>query len=127
MVALSSFSFASVALTSFFLVLVAAQVKSVTELFNIDFSTDDNGGCNYIGEARMQQLINEVYQISYASMQLLTAFESTDQATATLQAQRLLGAFFDGQHITVSERKAIRSRWRLCAHCDNHEHVIFVS
>lgn len=74
---------------------VLAAAKRATELFNVDFSTDDNGGCAYMGESEIDKQLQEAFEILSVGRALVDEYDDTDEA------ERLLKAFFGPQPSTA--------------------------
>ncbi|KAK4209913.1 hypothetical protein QBC37DRAFT_390891 [Rhypophila decipiens] len=67
---------------------LARDARTARDLFNVDFSTDDNGGCAYAGENEIDTELEEIYQILNIGTVLVDEWDHADEA------KRLLTAFF---------------------------------
>ncbi|KAM7217957.1 hypothetical protein V8F06_006640 [Rhypophila decipiens] len=83
---------------------VARESKTATELFNVDFSTDDNGGCAYAGQTEIDTELEEAYNILSVGIGLVDEFDSVDEA------KRLLTAFFGNPN--ANQRAQMKSKYQ---------------
>ncbi|KAM7193072.1 hypothetical protein V8F20_008588 [Naviculisporaceae sp. PSN 640] len=67
---------------------VLAAARKATDLFIVDFSTDDNGGCAYMGENEIDTQLQEAFEILSVGVVLVGDYGNVDEA------ERLLKAFF---------------------------------
>jgi hypothetical protein len=63
--------------------------EQTSAIFQVDFSTDESGGCSYVGEANMNNYIQECLTLANAGVQLMK-----DYGPANLPAKRLVDALF---------------------------------
>jgi hypothetical protein len=82
-------------------------VKAVGDLFNVNFTTNDQGGCQYVGQTFMQNLVQDSYDLGRMGLQLVT-----DYSNNVAEARRLLDSFFQVQTppMTASQLQAIHSK-----------------
>jgi hypothetical protein len=81
--------------------IVRADALSVDTLFEVDFSTDDNGGCRTIGRQRLQSMLNEAETLARIGKQLVGDYSSS------AEAKRLLDVLVKGN--TDSDRSTLES------------------
>ncbi|KAH7312686.1 hypothetical protein B0I35DRAFT_481121 [Stachybotrys elegans] len=67
----------------------AAQALPATTLFEVDFSTDAEGGCRTVGAGRIQELLDEALALAYTDVQLVD-YDSQPETN------RLLDVFVNG-------------------------------
>lgn len=75
---------------------VTGAAQKITELFNVDFSTDRQGGCKYVGETDMNNYLEDSYQLAKTGVQLLDDYEDTSNKIA----ERLVIGYFKGTRRT---------------------------
>lgn len=79
------------ALIIFFTAPVAAAARSVTDLFEINFANNQNGGCQSIGQTRLQRLVDESEALASKAVQMVT-----DADAGELFARKALQGFLKG-------------------------------
>ncbi|KAM7187197.1 hypothetical protein V8F33_011376 [Rhypophila sp. PSN 637] len=95
--------FAAVLAFNPYVVLAQRQAKRATELFDVDFSTNDNGGCAYMGEAEIDTQLEEAYEILEFGVALVDEYDDTDEA------QRLIKGWF--KKPTSAQLTQLRSKY----------------
>lgn len=80
---------------------IAAQnIKPVGELFQVDFTTNNQGGCKYVGQANMKQILQDAYELGTIGSQLVSDYKSN-----VAEARRLLDSFFQVQNPPMNENE----------------------
>jgi hypothetical protein len=69
--------------------IASAQARPVTDLFQVSFTTDDQGGCQTIGQTAMQALLDEALEIARQGVTLMNSRTGAEEV-------RLLNAFLPG-------------------------------
>lgn len=73
---------------------IAAQdIQAVGDLFNVDFTTNNQGGCSYVGQINMQNILQDSYDLSTIGIQLVSDYENN-----VAEARRLIDSFFQVQN-----------------------------
>ena len=67
---------------------VSVGALSITDRFNVELTSNDYGGCGWVGKKLMDEMINECLILADIGVQLLDDFDSKPEA------QRLLNAYF---------------------------------
>ncbi len=65
----------------------------IQQLFQVDINTNNNGGCGYVGQSRLNHLLTDCIQLADG---LIAAVDDSQNKISPLYepAQRLLTAFF---------------------------------
>jgi hypothetical protein len=90
----------------------ALAQQDVTALFNIELSTDREGGCQSIGQDRLNEIVRDCRTLALTGLQLMDDAQPTN---INPEAKRLVDAFFQGN--TLADRLQIASR--LLSSCDS--------
>jgi hypothetical protein len=86
----------------------ALAAAPVGNLFQVDFSQNTAGGCQYVGQANMQLILNDCSDLAARGQQLLA-----DYANGVPEAGRLVDAFFfTGGHLTAAQVQQVRGESR---------------
>jgi hypothetical protein len=85
---------------------LALTPLGVDTLFQIDFASNDLGGCNYVGQDSMQRLLKDSLNLLEVGTKL-----ATDYGNDVEEARRLLDSFFKvaSPPMTSDELSAIAS------------------
>lgn len=82
------------------LLLAAGQVigaaQKITQLFNVDFGTDSQGGCKYVGETAMNNYLEDSYELAKTGVKLLDDYQDAENK----KAERLVIGYFKGSRRT---------------------------
>jgi hypothetical protein len=85
----------------------ALGAAPVGNLFQVDFTQNTAGGCQYVGQANMQLILNDCSDLAARGQTLMT-----DYANGVPEAGRLVDAFFHtGGHLTVAQVQQVRSEY----------------
>lgn len=78
--------------------------KKAKDLFVVDFTTSNMGGCGYVGETEMDDILEECLKLAQAGLQAL------DEYASKADAKRLLSAYFTTKKMPLesAELTAIR-------------------
>jgi len=68
---------------------LAQNARAVGTLFQVDFTTNAGGGCQYVGQAAMQNILQDSLDLLTVGTQLVT-----DYGNNVAEARRLLDSFF---------------------------------
>lgn len=102
------------------LLLTAGQVtgalQKVTQLFNVDFGTNDQGGCGYVGETAMNEYLEDSYELAKTGVKLLDYSD-----TNNMEAERLVFGYFKGT------RGTDRSRLKCTLHTLYHDAMLILT
>jgi hypothetical protein len=87
---------------------LAQNAQAVGTLFQVDFTTNDGGGCQYVGQATMQNVLQDSLGLLTVGVQLVT-----DYGNNVGEARRLLDSFFQVANppMTAAQLQAIRSKY----------------
>ncbi|RYP69855.1 hypothetical protein DL771_005866 [Monosporascus sp. 5C6A] len=75
---------------------VAQDAKRTRELFEVDFSTNARGGCQYVGEAAMDSYVADSLTLALSGVQLMDDYANGGNP----EAERLVHALFKGSRRT---------------------------
>lgn len=75
------------------LVTMSRAQLDVKQLFQVDVDTNDDGGCRYVGQARLNRLLRDCIDLANA---VIAAVDDVfdDESSRQGPAQRLLHAYF---------------------------------
>ncbi|RYO88203.1 hypothetical protein DL764_008762 [Monosporascus ibericus] len=79
---------------------VAQNVKKTRELFEVDFSTNARGGCQYVGETAMDSYVADSLTLALSGVQLMNDYANGGNP----EADRLVHALFKGSRRTDRTR-----------------------
>jgi len=68
---------------------LAQNARAVGTLFQVDFTTNNEGGCQYVGQAFMQNILQDSLDLLRVGTQLVTDYNNN-----VAEARRLLDSFF---------------------------------
>ena len=80
--------------------LAADQAIAVGSLFSVDFTENTGGGCDYVGQATMQNILNDALNLGNMGLSLVT-----DYSNGIEPAMRLLDSYFESAtgHLTPTQ------------------------
>lgn len=86
---------------------LAQNAQPVGTLFQVDFTTNNGGGCQYVGQATMQNNLQDSLGLLTVGVQLVT-----DYGNNVGEARRLLDSFFQvaSPPMTAAQLQAIGSK-----------------
>ncbi|RYP29130.1 hypothetical protein DL767_006900 [Monosporascus sp. MG133] len=79
---------------------VAQNAKTTRELFEVDFSTNARGGCQYVGETAMDSYVADSLTLALSGVQLMNDYANGGNP----EAERLVHALFKGSRRTDRTR-----------------------
>lgn len=82
-------------------------IKAVGDLFHVDFSTNNQGGCQYVGQTYMQNILQDSYDLGNIGLALVI-----DYSNNVPEAKRLLDSFFQvtTPPMTATQLQSIQSK-----------------
>jgi hypothetical protein len=89
---------------------IAQNARAVGTLFQVDFTTNNGGGCQYFGQANMQEVLQDSLDLLGIGVQLVT-----DYGNNVEEARRLLDSFFKQPkgNLNAQQLNAILSEFHL--------------
>lgn len=86
--------------------------KDITDLFRVNLTSNENGGCKWVGESKLQLVLFDAHTLAVSGIRLMDDYLKDDQE----EAKRLVKAFFKGA--TNDDAKKLKSK--ACATCRPH-------